>query len=525
MLRGRSARSTVLAAVSICALVPVVLGMGKSLWLDEAWVANSVLSANLQQVFFYDSWLQTSPPLFLLLARWTVQLLGPANWVFRLVPFAAGIAAAVVWWALVRRLFSRWQAIFVWTLFVLNATAVTYAREMKPFSSDLAASTAVLLTFVLYLERPAKERLWLLVAAAGTGLLLSYTVIFLIPGILVGVWMRSGLRCSVPVAAIAVVLFAAEYHFLIVPNSSSDLVRFWTTETRGQSLAVATFIDALRLLDSVRLPVPVPLLTRPRLLIGTAGVWLALSFWVGRRRREAHRWVPILVVCAITCLLSLLADMLALYPISYRTSLFLLPSLLLVLAAGFELILPVAAAALRRARVVTCWNLAMICATCAIATVFIRAQWIVPFGQPDEDTQGAVSFLKPLVEQGDALWVHATASEGFKLYSQIPQWKPDGLIARGDTAWPCCRRHPSVTGGVDAGVAISSDMDAKLPAHLPGRLWFLYSSRSIEFQKAQRELRLARLYLADRGCRESPGRSFVGIAVLLFECGEGGRVQ
>jgi len=329
------------------------------------------------------------------------------------------------------------------------------------------------------------------------------------------------------VAAIAVVLFAAEYHFLIVPNSSGDLVRFWTAETRGQSLAVATFIDAFRLLDAVRLPVPVLLMTRRGLLIGAAGVWLVFSFWAGwrRRRHEARRWLPILVVCAITCLVSLLADVLALYPISHRTSLFLLPSLLLVLAAGFELIPPVAAAALGRLRVVTCWNVAMICATCAIATVFIRAQWFVPFGQPDEDTQGAFSFLKPLVEQGDAVWVHANASEGFKLYSHIPPWKPGGLIARGDTGWPCCRRHLLVQGSASAGVAISSDMDAKLPAHLPARLWFLYSSRSMEAQNSQRELRLARLYLADRGCRESPGRSFVGIAVLLFECGEGGRVQ
>ncbi|SRR5208283_954211 len=144
-------------AISICALVPIVAGLGKSLWRDEAWVANSVRSATLRQVLYYDHWLQSSPPLFLLLARWTVQALGTANWAFRVVPFAAYLVAALLWWILVHRLFSRWPAIFAWTLFVLNATAVLYARQMKQYCSDLATSAAVMLVFVLYLERARRR--------------------------------------------------------------------------------------------------------------------------------------------------------------------------------------------------------------------------------------------------------------------------------------------------------------------------------------------------------------------------------
>jgi hypothetical protein len=262
----------------------------------------------------------------------------------------------------------------------------------------------------------------------------------------------------------------------------------------------------------------------------------SISLWACRRRfsreeRHERTWPTVLAVGAIACLVSLVADLLKLYPITPRTTLYLLPWLLLMLTAGFEMIPLVASAAMGRLRVLTWWNIALICATCAIATVFVRAHWFVPFEPWDEDNQAAVLYLKRAAEPGDALWVHATASEGFKLYSRIEHWTPDGLIAHGDTGWPCCRRYPSSPVAASAGeatsprVTITNDMEAKLPAHLPARLWFLYSSRAIEIQKAPDEVRFARLYLKDRGCGELPGASFVGVGVLLFQCGETDRAQ
>ena len=37
--------------------------LGRSLWNDEAWVANSVLTDTLYRMFHYEAWLQTTPPL------------------------------------------------------------------------------------------------------------------------------------------------------------------------------------------------------------------------------------------------------------------------------------------------------------------------------------------------------------------------------------------------------------------------------------------------------------------------------
>src|SRR5579883_1739266 len=75
------------AALLIAVVALGMYGMGRSLWLDEAWVANSVQEPSLGGMFHYSGWLQVNPPLFLLLVRGAVDIAGASNAAFRLVPF------------------------------------------------------------------------------------------------------------------------------------------------------------------------------------------------------------------------------------------------------------------------------------------------------------------------------------------------------------------------------------------------------------------------------------------------------
>jgi hypothetical protein len=72
VLTGRTATIALLAFILVLGLY----GIGRSLWLDEAWVANSINAPALGGMFHYPNWLQTSPPLFLLLARGAVGMFG-----------------------------------------------------------------------------------------------------------------------------------------------------------------------------------------------------------------------------------------------------------------------------------------------------------------------------------------------------------------------------------------------------------------------------------------------------------------
>src|SRR5215470_6743780 len=65
--------------------------MNFNLWLDEAWVANLILSPSVSEMLYYDQIVQTTPPLLLVIVRATVFSLGQSEVSFRVVPWVAGL--------------------------------------------------------------------------------------------------------------------------------------------------------------------------------------------------------------------------------------------------------------------------------------------------------------------------------------------------------------------------------------------------------------------------------------------------
>src|SRR5580658_1334493 len=153
------------SALLLAALALGIYGIDRSLWMDEAWVANSVLAPNLSGMFYYPDWLQTSPPLFLLLTRAAVHLFGVSNVSFRLVPLAFALLGVAGMMETSRRLLAPPFAALACALLAFHPTAIEYSRTCKQYSGELAASTAILLATVLYIERPDRRRFWWVVAA------------------------------------------------------------------------------------------------------------------------------------------------------------------------------------------------------------------------------------------------------------------------------------------------------------------------------------------------------------------------
>src|ERR1700722_9573655 len=133
--------------------------MGRSLWLDEAWVANSLQEHSLAGMFYYPGSLQTSPPLFLLLARAAVRLAGASNLAFRLTPLLLAMVAAAGMLAGSARVLRMPFALLATALVVFDPTAIEYSRTLKPYSGELAASALLLLATVTYLHSPDRRRL------------------------------------------------------------------------------------------------------------------------------------------------------------------------------------------------------------------------------------------------------------------------------------------------------------------------------------------------------------------------------
>jgi len=168
-------------AVLIVASLPARLSaMRASLWLDEAWVANSILSPSWKEMFYYPRWLQPTPALFLALTRLLTKVLGPSEAALRFLPVLAAVAAIPVLAIALRKLFGPAAALCGTSLVIVNFWAVKYAQQVKQFGADVFASALLVFLITRYCDRPDRRNFTLLVAGFVVMPFLSTTAFLLL---------------------------------------------------------------------------------------------------------------------------------------------------------------------------------------------------------------------------------------------------------------------------------------------------------------------------------------------------------
>ncbi len=502
-------------------------GLNLSLWQDEAWVANSVIEPGLRGMLYYEAWLQTTPPLFLMLVRAIVEALGMANWVFKLIPFLAGCTALAGMLYLLRRMFPdrRLVAGYVGLMAAVSPTAVYYSHVLKQYSCELFASTVLLLALLAYAAEPSVKRFALLALAVTAGLTLAYGLAVFLPAALVvsSPWFlrrwRGGEGGSVGrwlmLALGAAVTVAAEYWLLVVPNSNPLLDGFWRTPIEGGPVVWAThaYSSVFVLLWHLPLPAPAIQFTGAR-IFAVVSVLVILPAIVWRTRRSGWRRGPaefLLLVSLATVLAAIALGLLRIYPLVIRTSLLYLPCVLALAGCGLALIEEEYFSRLRKGLKkplrIGFWVLLF---GVLVAGVHSRRSPLVA-----EDVQGAVAHLRDNAAPADRIYVHASAVEGFKLYTRMFGWTPEGAVL-GEVGFPCC---PRIEGPIPAASEerLQEDMGRALPSR---RLWVLHSDhQGIEWTSPGANYpQLTGEILREAGCREEEPASYHNMAVRLFVC-------
>jgi len=222
VLTGRVATIVLLGFTLILGLY----GIERSLWLDEAWVANSVYAPTLAGMFHYPTWLQTSPPLFLMLVRSAVGLFGLSTVVLRSVPLLLALVAVAAMLAAARRVVSPSYAVLATAILAFHPTSVEYFRAFKQYGGEVAATTVVLLAAVVYLQKPDRKQFYVLVGVMVAAMTLSYPTVFLLPGVVVAIGFGNRSRAAM-LAGICTAVLAVLYWFLIHPNYTAALRAYW----------------------------------------------------------------------------------------------------------------------------------------------------------------------------------------------------------------------------------------------------------------------------------------------------------
>src|ERR1041384_7072187 len=168
--------------------------LDRSLWLDEAWVANSVQSPTLHEAFYYDDWLQTTPPLFVVVSRVITTLFGTSNVAFRVFPAVAGIISILLFGFIALRLLKPNYALMATALFVFNPRLILYSQSLKQYSTDVLSTVIFIVVGYMYMAKRSDRWFYVLLVSFSVLSFLSYQVIVFFPFLLYAVVISFDLR-------------------------------------------------------------------------------------------------------------------------------------------------------------------------------------------------------------------------------------------------------------------------------------------------------------------------------------------
>ena len=540
-LEGRRPRLPIvwLAALLAAGAAARLHGLGRSLWLDEAWVANSVLAPGLAEMLRYEAWLQTSPPLFLLLVRGAVAVAGETNPAFRLVPTLFSLAALALFAALAWRWLRPPAALAALVLFALSPRVAFAGASLKPYASDAFCSLALLGAGAAYLAKPSGRRLAAALLAAAILAPLSFSVPLFLPALLVAALVRPTRGPRAPALhALAIVatggIAAASLHVLcVLPNREASLLEYFRSGffPGGGPAALLVWIGG-------RLPVLASF--APGVERGGFGE-LALSglalVGIGDLlRRGAEGEASALArgtLLAAPLAATLALNLAGFFPIprgNERVLVFLFPVVALAAGVGVESLARGAARLWRhpadrdsrRVADAVAW-IALIALAGGLGVATLRGGLRgLALRPPEEDAEGAVAFLAREVAPSDLLYVHSSMRESFALYARRTP-PADRRRLLGEVDWPCCPRGRRWQRGEDPERAMPGELARIAAAGTAGRrLWVLVTDRESHFrQRGRRSPALLARGLAQLGCRPAATTGFRGVRVDRYDCAAG----
>ncbi len=217
-----------------------------SLWLDEAWLANSLLSDSIHDVVFKgpgDAAPNSTPFLLSLSIHYLTRLCGGSEFVLRLLPALFSTGSIVAIWLLARRLgASTCAALLAATLIAFNPVSIDFAKELKQYAGDTFWIPMILIGICRFSARPTWPLALVLAFGALIALGFAQTVALAMPGACVYLAIRSlrerrgtspssSRRASLLQSASVVSIWCAGtaliYVLIIRHQSSERLVAFW----------------------------------------------------------------------------------------------------------------------------------------------------------------------------------------------------------------------------------------------------------------------------------------------------------
>jgi len=211
----------------------------QSLWIDEAVLADNILSrdyAGLTQPLDHN---QLAPIGYLWLTKLSTQLLGTGELALRLVSLIAGLVTLPALWLMSRRLLSPIGAMVAVALGVFSLSLIDYSSEVKPYGVDVLATTTLLWLGLRAMQHDWHYRsLVPLSLVSAVAVWLSMTAVFVVVGIYMAAAMtnlnatrRNKLVPIITTGLVAGISFGLHFMLFLRPSMGSPVMQqFWAND-------------------------------------------------------------------------------------------------------------------------------------------------------------------------------------------------------------------------------------------------------------------------------------------------------
>jgi len=424
---------TALVLLGVALRAVAYLG-NSSLWLDEILLSRNIIELPMRELLFAPLGLdQVAPRGFLLVEKIAVITFGPHEWALRLFPFLCAVASVELFRRLAERALTGAAVPVAVALYAIGVPFLKYGAEVKQYQIDATAAIVLMLLALPLIDAdPSRTstRHRVLVGLAGFVVVcFSQASVLVMGGIgaaMAGAWlftrnraMGQTLVTTIPLWAIASVIGIAIGLASMSPSTKEFMDDFWASGFAPLSRVTALpgwYWDRLA-----------SLFTEPTLLRYGWPAWflaLAAAGMAGSWRQRG----PTLLIVAAPIAMTLIAATAQQYPFRQRLVFFLLPSMLLLIAAGTEW--------LRRqfARLHPAAGLAPL-ALCLGPAVFAIVSTPPPY--EIEQSPALLGHLQQHRQAGDAIFVFPLSRIGVLYYGKqfgvLPGDLTTGICSRDDT--------------------------------------------------------------------------------------------
>ena len=413
----------------------------RSLWLDEAMLANNIVGRSFGALLGPLGENQSAPWLFLFGERAASLLAGPNELALRLLPLAAGIALPYVAWLTGRRIFDDTAGVVAAAVAALSPLLLYYSNEVKPYGIDGLVSVSLVLLTLRVLDRPSESTRWVVLLLSGVcALWTAFPSAFVLAGCWSALAVSADARRSrharvlLPLAvATWGAAFAVPYFRVIRPAAHDPFLTTFFAD-RFLLLGRGALTSVWRLWQDISIDV---FMGRDAVALVPDGARLVLSMLilvlcaVGVREVARRRGAVGVLLLVGPVAIGLLASALRLYPLTIRLWAFSAPLWALLVAAAVS---SAAQAVGRRSGRVGAPLMA------GLATAFLLSLAALDAALGVRSPYWRRAHIRPLIAvlaaqqqtTGDAIYVTARAAPQWLFYTTA--WRTDPAPVPSDSA-------------------------------------------------------------------------------------------